>query len=88
MYQGNLLMGIYNSSGGTPSVVQVCLKALDNSFSNIFSLSQLKSIKEFTKEFAHSKKIAKLQKKSCQIVKFNTKAAILNNFISLQSMCY
>jgi hypothetical protein len=53
--QGNLLKGIGNCLGAPQSVVQVCWKALYNSFNN-FSLSKFKSIKEVTKKVAHSKK--------------------------------
>ena len=53
MNQGILLMGIDNCSGAAQSVVQVHWKALDNSFSNNFSLVQLKSIIEITKKVAH-----------------------------------
>ena len=50
--QGNLLRGIDNCSGAARSVVQVRLKALDNTF----SLFQLKSIKEVTIKVANGKK--------------------------------
>ena len=40
MNQGNLLRGIDNCLGAARSVVQVHWKALDNSFSNNFSLVQ------------------------------------------------
>ena len=55
VYQGNLLRGIENCLGAAQSVVQVRWKTLDNSFSNIFSLFQLKSMKEVTKKVAHGK---------------------------------
>ena len=58
--QGNLSRGIHNCSSKAQFVVQVHQKALDNSFSNIFSLCQLKNIKTFcnfeiTKELFYQK---------------------------------
>ena len=43
--QGNLSRGIHNCSSKAQFVVQVHQKALDNSFSNKFSLFQLESMK-------------------------------------------
>ena len=43
MFQGNLLRGIDNYSGAARSVVQVCYKALENSFINNFSFFHLKT---------------------------------------------
>ena len=56
--QGNLLKGIDNCLDAARSVIQVHLKALDNSFSysNKFSLFQLKSIKKVNKKVSHVKK--------------------------------
>ena len=55
--QGNLLRGNWQLFGcGLRSVVQVYYKALKDSFSNKFSLFNLKSIKEDTKKVAHGKK--------------------------------
>ena len=60
--QGNLLRGNWQLFGcGLRSVVQVYYKALKDSFSNKFSLFNLKSIKEDTKKVAHRKKITKMQ---------------------------
>ena len=49
--QGNLSKGIDNCLGPAWSLVQVRKKVLDKSFSNNFSLVQLKSIKEVYKNF-------------------------------------
>ena len=45
LLQGYLLRGIDNCSGAARLVIQVCQQALDNSFSNKFSLFQLKTIR-------------------------------------------
>ena len=80
-YQGNLLRGIDNCSGATRTVVQVRLKALDNTFTNNFALFQLKRITRVLKTLCNYDIINKLfyQKNS---LLFDL-IAIFDHFVSL-----